>query len=245
MRLLKHLPNFITCLNLLCGCLAILMVFESELIYASYFIGTAAGLDFLDGFAARSLKAYSEIGKQLDSLADMVSFGAAPGFIMYSLLRTSAIQHVFHNNNFNFYLLMIVFIIPVFSALRLAKFNIDTRQTDSFIGLPTPANAIFIASLPLILAFQPLIFDCRIVTLFNPYVLIGFSILMSFLLVSELPLFALKFKNMKWNDNKPQFIFLILSLLMLIIFRFIAIPLIVFLYIIISILSKKKTLPNP
>jgi len=221
------------------------MVFESELIYASYLIGTAAVLDFFDGMAARALKAYSEIGKQLDSLADMVSFGAAPGFILYSMLRTSAIQHVFHNNHFNFYLLLIVFLIPVFSALRLAKFNIDTRQTESFIGLPTPANALFFSSLPLILNYQPMVFGFRVTGFFNPYVLIALAIIMSFLLVSELHLFALKFKNLKWVDNKPRFIFLILSLLMLIIFKFVAIPLIVFLYIIISILSNKKTTSIP
>lgn len=231
MSIKKHFPNFITCLNLLCGCLAILIVFEGSLVYACYFIGIAAILDFLDGMAARALKSYSEIGKQLDSLADMVSFGVAPGFIIFKLIEMSSGESEI--------LPLAAFMVPVFSALRLAKFNIDTRQTDSFIGVPTPANAIFIASLPLILFYNADAFNYKIAdVILNSYFLITITCIMSLLLVSELPLFALKFKNLNWAGNQVRFIFLILSIVLLIIFQFVAIPLIVFLYIIISFFTK-------
>ena len=147
MKILRHLPNAMTCGHLLCGCVGIVRVFEHDLITASYLIFLAALLDFGDGFVARLLKASSAMGKELDSLADMVTFGVLPAFMLFSLIG----QEIDNQSVLPYS----AFSIAVFSALRLAKFNIDPRQTDSFIGLPTPANALVVASLPLILAFQP------------------------------------------------------------------------------------------
>jgi len=235
MKLKQHLPNAITCGNLFCGCIAIVFAYTNNLHWASIVIGLAALLDFLDGFAARLLKVHSPIGQQLDSLADMVSFGVAPGAIMFMLINNTLTAE---NHN----LVWFSFVITVFSALRLAKFNIDTRQTDSFIGVPTPANTILIASFPLILRFQPELFNMNIAAiLLNTWFLIGTTLVMSYLLVAELPLFALKFKNFKWTDNKVRYIFLVSSLLLLIIFQFIAIPFIILLYVLMSMISKKES----
>lgn len=214
-------------MNLLCGCLGILFSLKegNHLLYASYLIGVAAVFDFSDGFAARLLKVHSELGKQLDSLADMVSFGLLPGFIMYRLIDI-AIQN---QHLSNLHLQYIAFLIPVFSAIRLAKFNIDTRQTDSFIGLPTPANSILIASF----VFIP---QYTITAYYGPYMLIGLTVLVSFLLIAEIPLFALKFKNFSWADNKIRYFFLGLSLLLIALFQIPAVPLIILLYILLSLL---------
>lgn len=224
----KHIPNFFTCLNLICGSAGIISVFEWEIVYASYFIWIAAVFDFLDGFLARIFNAYSPIGKDLDSLADMVTFGVLPGFMMYKLLGESSPQP---------YLPYISFTIIVFSALRLAKFNIDTRQTHSFIGLPTPANALFISSLPVIILFNQ-----NVITDFiqNPGILIAITLSFSLLLVSELPLFSLKFKNFNWTDNIIRYIFLTLAFIMVILFKFVSIPLIIILYILMSIFENTR-----
>jgi CDP-diacylglycerol--serine O-phosphatidyltransferase len=247
----RNIPNAITCGNLLCGCLAITSAFNGNLVWAAYLVGIAAVLDFLDGFIARLLKVHSEIGKQLDSLADMVTFGVVPGVIMFHLLNlsyfenqstliggTASFEGYHHNASY------VAFLIPVFSALRLAKFNIDTRQSDSFIGVPTPANSMLLASFPLILKFNSNLGPVHMSNiLMNSYFLIAITLLMSFLLVAELPLFALKFKHFKWKGNEIRFIFLIISLLLLILFQFTAIPFIIFLYIILSVISnigKKK-----
>jgi len=173
-----------------------------------------------------------------------VTFGVVPGVVMYHMLINA-----FNNNistdhpasgNYN-YLTFAAFLITVFSALRLAKFNIDTRQTTSFIGVPTPANSILICSIPLINAFQSNIvgMDITAITM-NPWILLALTVLMSYLLVAELPLFALKFKNFGWSDNKLRYSFLIISVLLLILFQFIAIPFIIFLYIILSIVSNRS-----
>lgn len=249
----RNIPNAITCGNLLCGCLAIVCAFNGNLIWASYLVGIAAVLDFLDGFAARMLKVHSEIGKQLDSLADMVTFGVVPGVIMFKLIFQSLNREAYRislddlysstGNHETPYLIFIAFLITVFSALRLAKFNIDTRQTDSFIGVPTPANTILIASFPLILGFHGEAYPWLESIILNKYFLLGITILMSFLLVAELPLFALKFKHFKWKGNEIRFIFLGLSLLLLILFQFVGIPFIIFLYVILSVINntgKKK-----
>ncbi len=235
----RNIPNFLTLCNLLCGCVAIVYAFKGNLIFSAYLVGIAGVFDFMDGMAARILKAYSEIGKQLDSLADMVSFGVLPGAVMFNMIQhavnlTSA-EHTISTNP----LLLLPysgFLITVFSAIRLAKFNIDTRQTDSFIGLPTPANTFFIVSIPLIVHFNSFgeSFD-RIIL--NPYFLISLSLISSFLLVAPVPLFALKFKNFTWADNKVRFIFLALALILLIVFRFAGIPLIIILYISLSVIN--------
>ncbi len=256
MNIKKHIPNAITCGNLLCGCLAIVFAFEGNMIASAYLVGLAAVLDFFDGFVARLLKVGGELGKQLDSLADMVTFGLVPGVVMYLLLGQAwwgaTIEE--HNNisffsSFdriinNHYSLFVYspFLIPVFSALRLAKFNIDTRQTSSFIGVPTPANAILICALPLIKYIQPEIFGINFSSLItSSFFLVGLTLLMCCLLVAELPLFALKFKSFKWVDNKIRYAFLIISVVLLILFKFIAIPFIIFLYIILSIINNIYT----
>ncbi len=254
----KHIPNFITSLNLLSGCIAIAMAFAGYkfLWIASLFIIIAAVFDFFDGLTARLLKAYSEIGKQLDSLADMVSFGIAPSVIAFQLLniaigkedvfnpfssmsvlidKVGAVNYYATYSIPDFILTFSAFIIAVFSALRLAKFNIDTRQTTSFIGLPTPANALFFGSMPLILHFEQTGLWVNIIL--NVYVLLGLIILFSFLLVSEIPLFSLKMKSLKWADNKTRYIFVSLSIVLLSILSYKAIPLIIILYIVTSVIS--------
>jgi len=254
----KNIPNFITSLNLFTGCVAIALAFAGyQFIWiAGILIFVAAIFDFLDGLAARALHAYSEIGKQLDSLADMVSFGIAPSVIAFQLLntsigkqdifnplsalnviieRTGAVNFYATYSIFDFVITFSAFIIAVFSALRLAKFNIDTRQTTSFIGLPTPANAILFASLPLILHFEHSTL-CNSIIL-NTWILLFVVALQSALLVSEIPLFSLKMKSLKWQENKTRYIFLILSFILLGLLHFMAIPLIILLYIVSSIIS--------
>jgi CDP-diacylglycerol--serine O-phosphatidyltransferase len=249
MNIKKHIPNAITCCNLLCGCLAIVQSFEGNLVNAAYLVGLAAIFDFFDGFAARLLRVASPIGKDLDSLADMVTFGVVPGFVMYHMIDSSLmfgesnkILEYFNSGTSNFGELWsahissgspvkyVAFVIPVFSAIRLAKFNNDTRQTTSFIGLPTPANAIFICSIPLI-SIDTIQF------ILNPYILCGLSCVLSFLLVSEIPLFALKFKNFSWRGNRIRYVFLGLSVLLLISLKLVGIPIIILLYILMSVIT--------
>src|ERR1700712_4095455 len=185
-RVKKHLPNAIPCANLFSGCIGIVFAFQGELVNAAYAIFLAAIFDFFDGLASRVLQSFSGIGKDLDSLADMVSFGVLPSAMMYELFLQAPQIH-----NISPYLNFIAFLIPVFSALRLAKFNVDTRQAEIFIGLPTPANAILIASFPLVIEQYPQL--SRYVL--NPYGLSVFVLVMCSLLVAELPLMSLKFKN--------------------------------------------------
>ncbi|GEO03826.1 CDP-diacylglycerol--serine O-phosphatidyltransferase [Adhaeribacter aerolatus] len=233
----KHIPNFITCLNLFTGCVALYIAFQGNLVFAAYLVGIAAVFDFLDGLIARLLHAYSEIGKQLDSLADMVSFGVLPGIIMFQLMRKSAMA----NPNTSLYeaelFPFLAFIMIIFSALRLAKFNIDTRQTTLFIGLPTPANTLFVASLPLILASDQFNLGQYFM---NQYVLLGLTLFLSYLLVAEIPLFALKFKNLAWKDNATRFIFLLIAIPLLFLLKFAAVPVIIVLYVLLSFFAQPK-----
>jgi CDP-diacylglycerol---serine O-phosphatidyltransferase len=217
------IPNLMTCGNLLCGCLGIIHVFGGDLVTASYLIFVACVLDFLDGFVARALNSSSPIGKELDSLADVVSFGVLPAFIIYMIFDDFKLN--FQNAS--------ALILAIFSALRLAKFNVDTRQSDSFIGVPTPANAIVVASFPLIIKFNSEYAEF----IKNPYFLIAYTLIMSYLLISEIPLFALKFKSFKWADNQIKYIFLIVSILLLVIFKFVGIPLVILLYLILSVVN--------
>jgi CDP-diacylglycerol--serine O-phosphatidyltransferase len=236
------IPNIMTLGNLLCGCLGIVFVFEGNLLWASYLIFFAGILDFLDGFVARLLNQHSEIGKQLDSLADMVTFGILPSFIIAKLIQISTTQNTVLSDLIPLGLLSqtqlptlayVAFFLALFSCLRLAKFNIDTRQSDSFIGVPTPANAFVVAAFPLILEFNP---EYKFLIL-NPTFLICYSLIMSYLLISEIPLFALKFKNFSWGSNQIKYIFLILSVILLVALQFVGIPLIIFLYIILSVIN--------
>ena len=215
----KHIPNFITCLNLFSGCVAIYFAFKGN--YQTAFIAILiAGLfDFLDGFAARMLKAYSPMGKELDSLADVISFGMAPGAIVFSIL---------YDSGFSPWLSFIAFLIPVFSGLRLAEFNIDERQTSSFLGLPTPANAIFWGGLAY--AYYDFLST-------NLIVLIVLTVIFSGLLVAEIPMFALKVKNLAWKENKIQYIFLAGAILLIIWLKFKAFAPIIGWYILLSIIN--------
>ncbi len=256
----RHIPDFFTCLNLLSGCVAIVFAFEGNLVWSAYMVGICAIMDFLDGFMARALKTGSPLGKQLDSLADMVSFGVVPGVVMFGLLRETVHLENIHGcigcivppeitspSQLEKIIPFLGFIIPVFSAVRLAKFNLDTRQTDSFIGLPTPANTILIASLGLLkeigdpMAGGSMYPTDYSILILQYWFLIPITIIFSFLLISHLKLFALKFKNFSWADNKIRYIFLCFSLCLLIIFQFIGIPLIIILYILISIINNILT----
>jgi CDP-diacylglycerol--serine O-phosphatidyltransferase len=212
----KHIPNALTCANLLSGCIGVVFAFKGELDLAAYAVIISGIFDFFDGFAARLLHVKSAIGKELDSLADMVSFGMLPGVVMFQLLAGtgSAVP----------YLPYLGFMITVCSALRLAKFNIDTRQTEDFIGLNTPMNTFFIISLPFIREEYPSVIN-------SPAVLIILTLVMSLLLVSELRLFSLKFGSLGWAENKVKFIFLFLSAVLVAFFQFTAVPLILLLYI--------------
>jgi CDP-diacylglycerol--serine O-phosphatidyltransferase len=223
----RNLPNAVTCLNLLCGCIALAAIFNGQLEVGAYFVGAAAVADFFDGLLARALRVSSAIGKDLDSLADMVSFGVVPGAIFFQLLMRGAAL-----TGLPAWAAYVGFTVSIFSALRLAKFNNDTRQTTSFIGLPTPACTLVVASLPLILAHDQFGLTPFIL---NPWVLLGLTILLSGLLVAELPLFALKFKNLRWADNRRRFLFLLLAAGLLLVLRAAAVPLVVLLYVLLSV----------
>ena len=223
----RSIPNAVTCLNLLCGCLALTNIFAGHLEAGAWFVAAAALADFFDGLLARVLRVSSAIGKDLDSLADMVSFGVVPGAMLFKLLATDGAA-----TPLGPYLPYVGFLVTIFSALRLAKFNNDTRQTTSFVGLPTPACTLVVASLPLILSYDT--FGLRAVIL-NPIVLVGLTLLLSGLLVAELPLFALKFKNLRWADNRRRFIFLLLGVALVIGLQAAAVPLVVLLYVLLSV----------
>jgi CDP-diacylglycerol--serine O-phosphatidyltransferase len=225
----QHIPNTVTCLNLFSGCLGIVFAFNGELHLASYAILFAAVLDFLDGMLARWLNAYSELGKQLDSLADMVSFGVLPSVIIYQIFLLLPQPSPIGN-----WLNYSAFLIAVFSGLRLAKFNIDTRQSENFIGLPTPANSLLIASFPIMIRENNSFFMNYIM---NPYFLCIFSLGMALLLVSEIPLISLKFKSLKLSENLLRYTLIGSSLLLLLIFQFAAIPIILCLYFLISFMQ--------
>ncbi len=239
----KQIPNFLTTLNLLSGCLAIVAAFENRLDWTAYFIAIAAIFDFLDGSIARILNVKSEMGKQLDSLADMISFGLVPGVIMYFLLEQSEPLPSLSVQGMQV-IPFIGFFIPVFSALRLAKFNIDPRQTDKFFGFPTPANTLLIASIALINLKVFSKFDFLTTLTNHTWFLIILTITSCYLLISEIQLVSYKFKSLKWDENRVQYILIILTAILLPIIRFAAIPIILLAYILLSILFKEKELSS-
>lgn len=240
MQIKSAIPNSLTLGNLLSGIIGSILIIENKesAHLAPYCILISALLDFFDGFVARALKVSGELGKQLDSLADVVSFGVLPALILFRLLLPYGDFESIINGENDWYLLTPL-LIGLFSALRLAKFNIDTRQTDQFIGVPTPANAMFVASLYLYIHS-----DSSSLTLINfftnPIFLISYSLLMSYLLIAELPLFALKFKNYSFKGNEVKWIFLGLSLILLLSFGWLGISLSIFLYLLLSIWLKFK-----
>ena len=254
----KHIPNTITLCNLLCGCIAVKYAFRGQLIAALLFIVVGAVFDFFDGFAARKLGVSSPIGKELDSLADVITFGLAPATMVFSLLTTylhryAAAEGLALADSCIRYLNAAAFLIAAFSALRLAKFNIDDRQTSSFIGLPTPANALLLASVTITLGNHPEWLGA----LGGGYsshglagiIVLGIVIVISCtLLVCNLPLFALKFKHFGWSENKVRYIFLLSSAVLLAVSlaysttRFIAmIGIVIAWYVVLSLLTAHKT----
>ncbi len=241
----KHIPNIITLGNLTCGLLAILSVFSDTPHYAAYFIFGGLFLDFFDGFFARILKLDGELGKQLDSLADLVTFGVAPGFLMYKLIEfsiSSSFNPMKEAQVLTSFFPFVAFLIPILSAVRLAKFNIATNQTDQFIGLPTPASAIFFASLSMLISFGFSFVGTPFNIILNPYILMTLVVVISLLLNANIPLIALKFKSFGWKGNEVRFIFLGVALLvilsaLLISNIFVSIPIIILLYLFISIIN--------
>lgn len=237
MNIRKSIPNIITSLNLLSGSIAVILIFEGFLHLAAIMVLIASVFDFLDGLAARLLNAYSAIGKELDSLADMVSFGLAPALMVYSMMKQALSAGA--SDGYSFLLLpLLALIIAVFSALRLAIFNVDDRQSTEFIGLPTPANAIFFISLPLVIYYGAPNhflnqFFSSITSSFT--VLLILSAVFSFLLVSPFPLFSLKFSNLSFKSNSIRYIFVILSLVLTLLVGVYALPLIIITYILLSL----------
>lgn len=229
MNLKKHVPNTITLLNLFCGCIAVVFVSQLNFEMAFYFVSLGIFLDFFDGFFARLFKVAGELGLQLDSLADMVTSGVVPGFVMFALMESSS--------NPNHYFSFLGFIITLGSCYRLANFNIDTRQTDSFIGLPTPANALFILSLPLVLKYSDSLVILEILT--NQWVLLAISLFSAYILNAEIPLFSLKIKDFSFKKNALQIVFLSLCVLLLIFFQYLAIPLVIVTYVLLSVINNK------
>lgn len=234
MKIKNSIPNFITLMNLLSGVISILFFSQGNLKMAGIMIFVAAIFDFFDGFLARILKAFSKIGGDLDSLADMVSFGVAPGFIMYQLILDSHGRQSFMLFGIDI-IPFIAFIVPLFAALRLAKFNVDERQTTSFIGLPSPAAGLLIAALPLMKAqlYEGQTLFYMVVT--NTYFYLGIAIMMSLLMVAELPLFAMKFKSFRIKGNEVRYLFILISLTLVITLQFVAIPFIVLTYLFLSL----------
>jgi CDP-diacylglycerol---serine O-phosphatidyltransferase len=231
----RNIPNIITLANLFCGLCAIIFAFQGNLQLASFCIFAGAFFDFFDGLAARLLKVTGELGKQLDSMADMVTFGVAPGFILFHIMYDSCQEITFRSAAVEgfFFPEILALLIPIFSAVRLANFNIDTKQVTSFIGLPTPVLAIFIAAIPLInIDLFPLFVDLQFLVLL--------SIILPLLLVAKIPLFSLKFskeESMASILNIFRITLILASVILLFIFQFAAIPFIVILYLILSLLN--------
>jgi len=230
MNIKKHIPNLITLINLFCGCIAVVFVSEGNYEMAFYFVCLGIFFDFFDGFFARLFKVSSPLGLQLDSLADMVTSGVVPGYVMFSLFTNSA-----HELGTNPAIPFLGFIVTLGACYRLANFNIDTRQTDSFIGLPTPANALFILSLPLVLQFSDSLLMLEILT--NQWVLLVITLCSAYVMNAEIPLFALKIKKYTVKDNVLQIIFLLISLLLVVTLHYIAIPLIIIFYVLLSVVN--------
>ncbi len=245
-----NLANIVTALNLSSGILSILFAVLGYLDFAVFAIFAGAIFDFLDGFIARAMNTMGELGKQLDSLADMVTFGVAPGVLMMVVLTIdlesftsftvegvrSGFFHwfdAFLQGELNF-LPFLALIIPFFSLFRLAKFNLDTRPTTSFIGLPTPANTLFFTTFPLVIVFRGEDVNSFF---FNPLLIVTLLVVLSLMMVSEIPLFSLKVKHFKIKGNEIRFIFLLISLIFILVFNVWAIALIVLLYLVLSIVE--------
>jgi CDP-diacylglycerol--serine O-phosphatidyltransferase len=252
---MKQIPNLFTLLNLVFGCIAIIFILQNGILItadaegtqlidipekiwmASLFIGLAAVIDFLDGFVARLFRSESAMGKQLDSLADLVSFGVAPGLIIYQFFRLSFAQEE-GGLEISFIWLLPFLLLPCAAAWRLARFNLDSSQAFSFKGLPIPAVGIFIASLPLIYwnVNEQWVLDL----LLNKWFLYGFVLLFSFLMVSNIPLMSLKFKDYGLKNNLPKYLLVIISLAALFFLKWLSIPVMLLAYVLLSLFFKNK-----
>lgn len=239
-------PNIITLLNLLCGCIAALYAFNDQLVLAGIFVAAGIFFDFFDGLAARLLKVSSDLGAQLDSLADMVTSGLVPGIVMYQLLSDAiGFNLIDQEQSFTFgppdywishsHLPILGFLITLGSCYRLAKFNVDTRQTDSFIGVPTPANAILIISLGIIA--QDTYWGWLYYALTNPYILIAVTLCSVYILNAEMPLFALKFKSFGWKGNEIRWIFIGICIALILALQIYAVPCIIIIYMLMSVVN--------
>lgn len=245
----KHIPNFLTLLNLFFGTVAVFFAVKEQLVVAAFFVFLGIFFDFLDGFAARILNVQGELGKQLDSLADVVTSGVVPGIVMFQLILASVSNknwsikgHSMFELSLNDYLSIVYFtsviglLITLAAAYRLAKFNIDERQTNSFIGLPTPAASLVVLSLPLILQYSSN--EIAINLIQNTWFLIGLTLLLCYMMNAEIPLFSLKFKDYSWKNNKVKFVFVFLTVVLVSLLQFIAIPIVILLYVILSLVEK-------
>lgn len=236
MKIKKHIPNLITLGNLFCGTIATIYAVQADFVFAGLFVILGILFDFFDGFAARLFQVSGELGKQLDSLADMVTSGVVPGIIMLKLIEVNTINasNSFFDNSI-LGISLVGLVLTLGACYRLAKFNIDTRQSDSFIGLPTPAMSLYVISLPLIQEYSNIEFALNLIT--NNYFLIAITILLTYLMNAQLPLFSLKFKDYSVKSNLIKYVFLIASLLMIIFLQYISIPLIIIVYVVLSVIS--------
>ncbi|WBX70077.1 CDP-alcohol phosphatidyltransferase family protein [Tenacibaculum retecalamus] len=240
----RHIPNLLTLGNLLCGTIATIFAVKGDFVGAAILVFTGIVFDFFDGFAARMLNVQGELGKQLDSLADMVTSGVVPGIVMLQLLISALNVDAASYFGIDMYgaigsnLPYIGLFLTLGACYRLAKFNIDTRQSDSFIGLPTPAMTLFVISLPIIAEYSNQLFFVELIK--NQYFLIVITLLLTFLMNAEIPLFALKFKTFGLKENALKYIFLLLAIILLVVLKFVAVPLVIILYVGLSVFNNLK-----
>ncbi len=252
---MKHIPNFFTLLNLFFGCCAIVFCLQNgiviqehlegvqliempeKIVFSSVCIGLAAIVDFLDGFVARLMKATSDLGKQLDSLADVVSFGVAPSMIVYQFLRMSFASQE-NGLDVPFIFLTPAFFIAVTAAYRLGKFNLDASQSVFFKGVPTPAVGLMIASFPFIYWYADNEFVLKL--LLNKWTLYTLILFVSYVMMCDWPMMSLKIKSLHWKENAPQLALLLVAIILFIFFHWASIPMIFFSYILVSLIFKKK-----
>ena len=248
MNIKKHIPNLFTLGNLFCGTLATIFAVQGQFEMTAIFVVLGIVFDFFDGFLARILNVSGELGKQLDSLADMVTSGVAPGLVMFYLLADHSLFQFSNLEIVNWFgiksqpIQLIGLLLTLAACYRLARFNIDTRQSESFIGLPTPAMSLFVISLPLIQLNTDIEFVKEMIS--NNYFLIAITLLLSYLMNAELPLFSLKFKNYRIKNNVFKYLLILLSVILLISAQYLAIPIIIVVYVILSVIDNINTKKN-
>ena len=251
MSIKKHIPNILTLLNLLSGTIAVFFAVKEQLVVAALFVFLGIFFDFFDGFVARILKVQGELGKQLDSLADVVTSGVVPGIVLFQLILSAVSNnewtvkgHGITDLPLTEYLSVIYLVsamgllFTLAAAYRLAKFNIDERQTSSFIGLPTPAATLVVLSLPFILNYSSN--EWAIYLIQQAWFLIALTVLLCYLMNAEIPLFSLKFKDYSWKNNKIKYVFVLMTFVLVVALQFIAIPLVILLYLLLSLIERKK-----